>query len=125
MLGWVPGTNWIKRRTPKSLLGRSLLMILIPLVALQAVTFQIFYGTHLNIISRRLSSGIAGEIALTVQLMNRFPDEDDHDWILRRARERLGLDISLEPDAKLTNPRSTAIFGPMDEDLETALQEAF
>src|ERR1700677_737856 len=98
MRGWVPGTNWIKRLTPKSLLGRSLLMILIPLVALQAVTFQIFYGTHLNIVSRRLSSAIAGEIALTVQLMNRYPNAEDHDWILDRARERLGLDITLEPE---------------------------
>src|ERR1700761_7304217 len=94
----VPGMGWIKRLMPKSLLGRSLLMILIPLVALQAVTFQIFYGTHLSIISRRLSSAIAGEIALTVQLMDRYPSRQDHEWILDRARERLGLDITLERD---------------------------
>jgi two-component system, OmpR family, osmolarity sensor histidine kinase EnvZ len=125
MPGWVPGTNWIKRLTPKSLLGRSLLMILIPLVALQAVTFQIFYGTHLNIVSRRLSSAIAGEIALTVQLMNRYPNADDHDWILERARERLGLDITLEPETKLTDTRRIDILGPMDDDLAAALKESF
>ena len=61
----VPGMTWVKRFMPKSLLGRSLLMILIPLVALQAVTFQMFYGSHLDIVSRRLSAAIAGEIALT------------------------------------------------------------
>ena len=48
---------------PRSLLGRSLLMILIPLVALQVVTFQMFYGSHVDIISRRLTAAIAGEIA--------------------------------------------------------------
>ena len=48
---------------PQSLLGRSLLMILLPLVLLQAVTFQMFYGSHLDIVSRRLSAAIAGEIA--------------------------------------------------------------
>src|ERR1035438_42839 len=121
----VPGMGWLKRLMPKSLLGRSLLMILIPLVALQAVTFQIFYGSHLNIVSRRLSAGIAGEIALTTELMDRFPGQENHDWILARARRRLGLEISLEPGAELTDPRSTAILGPMDEDMETALNEAF
>src|SRR4051794_27070062 len=121
----VPGLNWVKRFTPKSLLGRSLLMILIPLVALQAVTFQIFYGSHLDIVSRRLSAAIAGEIALTARLMNRFPGKQDHDWILARAQERLGLEITLEPGAKLTNPVRTNILGPMDDDLEVALTESF
>jgi two-component system osmolarity sensor histidine kinase EnvZ len=110
---------------PKSLLGRSLLMILIPLVALQAVTFQIFYGSHVDIISRRLTAAIAGEIALTTELMDRFPGQPNHDWILSRAHQRLGLEISLEPGAKLTDPRNTNILGPMDDDMRTALTQAF
>src|SRR3979490_3434886 len=103
----VPGLSWLKRFMPKSLLGRSLLMILIPMVALQAVTFQMFYGSHLDIVSRRLSAAIAGEIAFTTQLMNRLPGQPEHNWILTRAQQRLGLEISLEPGAKLTDARST------------------
>jgi two-component system osmolarity sensor histidine kinase EnvZ len=121
----VPGMNQLKRLMPRSLLGRSLLMILIPLVALQAVTFQIFYGSHVDIVSRRLTAAIAGEIALTTELMDRFPGQQNHDWILAGARQRLGLEISLETGAKLTNPRSTTILGPMDDDLEVALNQAF
>jgi two-component system osmolarity sensor histidine kinase EnvZ len=52
--------GWLKRLMPRSLLGRSLLMILIPLLALQVVTFQVFYGSHVDIESRRLTSAIAG-----------------------------------------------------------------
>ena len=88
--------GWIKRFMPKSLLGRSLLMILIQLVALQAVTFQMFYGSHLDIESRRLTAAIAGEVALTTELMDRFPGQPNHDWIIARARRRLGLEITLE-----------------------------
>src|SRR5580658_5348397 len=121
----VPGAGWIKRLMPKSLLGRSLLMILIPLVALQAVTFQIFYGTHLDIISRRLSAAIAGEIAFTARLMNRYPDDEDHEWILARARDRLDLEINLEPGAKLTDKKRVNVLGPMDDDLDASLNEAF
>src|SRR5215475_12819460 len=97
----MPTPGWIRRITPKSLLGRGLLMILLPLVLLQAVTFQIFYGSHLDIISRRLTSAIASEIALTAELLNRYPDARDHDWIVARAGQRLGLDVMLEPGAVL------------------------
>ena len=121
----VPGMNLMKRLMPRSLLGRSLLMILIPLVALQAVTFQIFYGSHVDVVSRRLTAAIAGEIALTTQLLDRYPGERDHEWILAAARQRLGLEITLDPGARLTDPRSTNILGPMDDDLEVALNQAF
>src|ERR1700722_4070932 len=121
----VPGTSWIKRFMPKSLLWRSLLMILIPLVMLQAVTFQIFYGAHLDIISRRLSAAIAGEIALTTGLLNRYPDAEDQEWILARARDRLGLEINLEPGAKLEDIARINVLGPMDDDLEAALNQDF
>ncbi len=121
----VPGVGWIKRIMPKSLLGRSLLMILVPLVVVQVVTFQMFYGSHVDIESRRLTSAIAGEIALTTQLLDRFPGKPNQDWILARAQQRLTLDISLDPGAKLSNMRSTNILGPMDDDLDAALRQAF
>jgi hypothetical protein len=75
----------IRRVLPHSLLGRSLLMILLPLVLLLAVSLQIFYGSHLDIVSRRLSGAIAGEIAYTLEMLRRFPDRADRAWILRRA----------------------------------------
>lgn len=116
--------NWIKRRIlPRSLLGRSLLMILLPLVLLQAVALQIFYGSHLDIISRRLSASVAGELAYTVELMRRYPGPENRAWILDLAREQFGLDISVEPGAVLSNLRSTNILGPMDDDLAAALRE--
>ena len=121
----IPGLSFLKRFVPKSLLGRSLLMILAPLVALQAVTFQIFYGSHLDVVSRRLSSAIAGEIAVTTELMNRFPDQQDHEWILRRAAQRFGLEMRLDNAATLTREPRVNILGPMDDDLEAALRDIY
>ena len=121
----LPGLGWMKRFVPKSLLGRSLLMILVPLVALQAVAFQIFYGSHLDVVSRRLSSAIAGEILAAARLMDRFPDERDHEWIMNMARERFGLEMRLNPSAKLLITQRINILGPMDDDLEASLHDAF
>ena len=113
----------IKSLMPRSLLGRSLLIILVPLVLLDAVALQIFYGSHLSVVSRRLSGAVAGEVATTVELLRRAPDPDDQAWILDMARRQYELNIHLQPGANLPNVKRTNILGPMDEDLEAALNE--
>ena len=108
---------------PRSLLGRSLLIILLPLVLLQAVALQIFYGSHLEVVSRRFAGGVAGEIGYTLDQLHRFPGAADRDWILREARDQFDLDIELKPGAVLTSLKHKSILGPMDDDLAAALEE--
>jgi two-component system osmolarity sensor histidine kinase EnvZ len=119
----LPFSRAIKRMLPRSLLGRSLLMILIPLVLLQAVALQMYYGSHLDLVYRRLSGGVAGELQFTLQLMHRFPGPENTDWILGTARREFDLNMRLEPGAKLAPGRRINVLGPMDDDLEEALSE--
>ena len=112
-----------KKVLPRSLLGRSLLIILLPLVILQAVALQIFYGSHLEVVSRRFAASVAGEISYTLDMLRRFPRVTDRDWILRDARDQFDLDIGLKPNGLLTNIKHKAILGPMDTDLAAALEE--
>jgi two-component system, OmpR family, osmolarity sensor histidine kinase EnvZ len=125
MRTYVPGAGIIKRFFPRSLLGRSLLMILLPLVLLQAVALQIYYGSHLDLVSRRLSGGVTSEIAYTLDLMRHFPDEADREWILHDASRRFDLPITIDQDAILPNAKQVNILGPMDDDLTAALKETF
>jgi two-component system, OmpR family, osmolarity sensor histidine kinase EnvZ len=55
---WPGNGGWVN--LPRSLLGRSLLMILLPLILLEEVALQLFYGSNLDFSSRRLSSAAAG-----------------------------------------------------------------
>jgi two-component system osmolarity sensor histidine kinase EnvZ len=121
----VPFGSSLKRMMPRSLLGRTLLIMLVPLVVVQAIALQLFYGNHLNIVSRRLSSGIAGEIAYTVELLHQFQAPADRDWVLEMAREQFTLDITMEPGAKLAPRKTVNVLGPMDDDLAAALTEKF
>lgn len=113
----------VKRVLPRSLLGRSLLIILVPLVLVQVVALQIFYGSHLDIISRRLSGAIAGEIAATLELTERFPGPENRAWILQLAQQQYDIAMQIEPDAELPRGRRSAVFGPIDDDLAAALRE--
>ncbi|HUN40018.1 MAG TPA: ATP-binding protein [Acetobacteraceae bacterium] len=120
-----PGNRLIKRILPRSLLGRSLLMILMPLVLLQAVALQIFYGSQLNLVSRRLSSGVTDEIAYTLDLLHQFPDDADRAWILSDASRRFDLQFYLDRGAILQNTKPVNLLGPMDDDLNDALKQTF
>ncbi len=118
----IPKAHLLKRIFPRSLLWRSLLLILVPLIIVQAVALQIFYGSHLDIISRRFALAIAGEVATTVELLNRFPREGDRLWVLDNAWRQWEMAMHLEPRAVLPDARHTALIGPVDEDLAAALQ---
>uniref|UniRef100_UPI0038D21E42 ATP-binding protein n=1 Tax=Humitalea rosea TaxID=990373 RepID=UPI0038D21E42 len=111
---------------PKGLLGRSLLIILTPLVVLQAIALQLFYGGHLDIVSRRLAHGVAGDVGMVVELLTRFPNDADRGWVFREAAWRLDLSLAFEEGATLgpLQPRNAALpLLPLEEDLAFALRE--
>ena len=91
----------IKRLLPRTLLGRTLLIVLVPLLVVQAVAFQIFYGVHLNLVSRRLSAAVVGEIATTVALIEQSPDAAARDWALRNAWDQFEMRMELQPRGPL------------------------
>jgi two-component system osmolarity sensor histidine kinase EnvZ len=117
-----PQSRVVKRVLPHSLLGRSLLIMLVPLVLVMAVALQIFYGTHLDVISRRFAAAVASEIATTIDLLQRYPEPGDRNWILRNAWEQFELVMHVEPGAVLPRNRHTVLIGPVDDDLAAALR---
>src|SRR5271166_645182 len=121
----LPFAASVKQFLPRSLLGRTLLIMLVPLVLVQAIALQLFYGNHLDIVSRRLSSAIAGEIAYTVELMRQYQSPADRERVLEIARRQFSLDITMEPGAALEQRKWKNVLGPMDDDLAAALTEKF
>jgi two-component system osmolarity sensor histidine kinase EnvZ len=111
----------IKAILPRSLLGRSLLMILVPLVLLDLVALQMFYGSHISVVSRRFAGSVSGEIAVTIDLLRRYPEPADQAWLLQRVHQKYGLEMDLEPGAILPNTNWQNVLGPMDDDLAAAL----
>ena len=121
-----PLDRGLRRLVPRGLLGRSLLIILVPLVILQAIALQLFYGSHLDVISRRLAAGVAGDVAMVVGLLERETEAEDRGWIFREASWRLNLSLAYEAGARLatTGGRPASMpWLPLEEDLEAAMQE--
>ena len=113
----------VKKFLPRGLLGRSLLIVLVPLVVVQGVTFTIFYGTHLDVVSRRLSSAIGGEIAQTADLVAQQGTQAQTDELLLAARQQLELPMEFRAGAQLPPDTHVNQIGPMDDDLAQALRD--
>lgn len=90
---------WIKRLLPKSLLGRSLLIIVTPLVLLQVVAAFIFFDDHWDKVSRRLSLGVAGDVMAIADMLRRFPEPEHQRWILDNAQRHYSIQADYTPGA--------------------------
>ncbi len=102
-----------KRLVPRSLFGRFLLIIVIPLVLLQLVAGYVFFARHWETVSRRLAGALAGEIGTVIALRREMVNETDFRRLLFQMRRRLVLDTRFEPGARIegdTAPLGIAIF---------------
>ncbi|MFA7429155.1 MAG: ATP-binding protein [Rhodospirillaceae bacterium] len=115
---------------PRGLLGRALLILVIPVVVLQVVTAVVFFDRHWETVMRRLANSIAGDISAVLTLLGRNPWPEDQIWILELARAHMDLTISIEPGAILPNaerPRfgSDTIERAMSDALEERVRRPF
>jgi two-component system osmolarity sensor histidine kinase EnvZ len=72
----VPIGAFLKGLLPKTLLGRSLLIIVSPLILLQIFSAWVFFERHWDTVAIRLARGLAGEVAATIDLMRQNPTPD-------------------------------------------------
>ncbi len=120
-----PTMRLLRAFVPRGLLGRSLLIILLPLLIVQAVALQLFYGSHLDVVSRRLAGGLASEIAFVAALMERHPGAEERAWLFREGAWRLDLGLFFEPGAVLgpVPPRGASLpLLPLETDLVQAME---
>ena len=95
--------NAIKRILPRSLLGRSIMIIVTPLIILQVVSGFIFYESHWDKVTLRLARSVAGDVASVITMMRQFPGDENKNRIVGIAAGNLGLTIREAPEEILPN----------------------
>ncbi|HLO78306.1 MAG TPA: ATP-binding protein [Magnetospirillum sp.] len=116
-------TQWLKRLLPHGLLGRSLLIIVTPLIVVQLVSTYIFYASHWDTVAKRLATALAGDIGAVIESLRAFPDPESQLRSLRIAANKMDLDIRLQADGILPNVPPETPIGIMDAALYDAMQE--
>ena len=90
-----------KRLLPKTLFGRALLILVTPLILLQLVATHIFIDRHWETITRRLTSAIAGEIAVFISETQRDQTPKTRQRLFREAQQMLQLRMAFTAGAVL------------------------
>src|SRR5262245_40613357 len=113
--------NWLRQLLPRSLLGRSIMIIVTPLLLLQVVTTSVFYETHWDTVTKRLARSIAGDIATIIAVMPTDPAARQQ--LFDVARNSMQLTIAFVPGARLPDLPSTLRETLVDENLNNALAD--
>ena len=87
---------------PKTLFGRMLAIILVPMILVQVITVFIFYERHWDTVTRYMASSLASEISLLVDEIGATPDNSSLELGTKKAKQYFNFAITFEPEAILT-----------------------
>jgi two-component system, OmpR family, osmolarity sensor histidine kinase EnvZ len=112
---------WVKRVLPRSMFGRSLLIVVVPLILVQLIAAWVFYDRHWAAVSWRLSAGVAGDIGLVVEAMRLVNTPGETARFLEVAAAATDLDFTMRSGDTLGSP--AVATGSLTEDqLTQAMQ---
>lgn len=114
----------IKKFLPNSLFGRSLIIVVAPMVLLQSVLAFVFLERHWALVTQRMSEAVAREMAAVVALLETHPHESDMQSIIDIASKDLGLRVSVLPEASLPAPTGQPFFNLLDRTLAREINRA-
>src|SRR5438093_2126254 len=96
------GFSVLRRVLPRSLLGRSLVIIVTPLIILQVVSAWAFYERHWDNVTKRLANSVGGDIAAVIDLRKRLGPEYEKE-LFRIAADNMNLTLAIEPGQHLAD----------------------
>jgi two-component system osmolarity sensor histidine kinase EnvZ len=114
--------RFMKRRLPTSLWGRSLLIIVLPVLIMQAAVTWAFFDMHWQTVTARLSDGLAGDVAWAVESYADDPTPQNLEIIADRAQRSMSLSIALQDGAVLPAEARRGPLGVVDRALGKALE---
>ena len=119
----------IKKILPRSLLGRTLLIIVTPLVLLQIVSATVFYESHWTKVSRSMARSLAGDISALIELLHQDHSPQGITAIRELAANNMGLVVTLEKNKILANVPEKKSVGIVDKmfvrSLKNSVQRPF
>lgn len=102
--------RWVKRYLPKTLFGRTLVIIVTPLVLMQVISAYVFYDRHWDIMTRRLVHSLAGDIAFLIEELQPPITNDAVEALSVRAVRHFDIELDWRPGAILPNQPAAPLF---------------
>lgn len=111
----------LKRFLPTGLYQRSLIIIVAPMVILQAFVTYVFMDRHWQMVTQRLSENTVADIALMLSEYEQKPTAETASQIAARANTYLSMSVAFLPDEALPTTPSTS-GGLLDRSLSDEIE---
>jgi two-component system osmolarity sensor histidine kinase EnvZ len=118
-----PITRWLKRVLPHTLLGRSLLIIVMPLLLVQVISTWVFYDRHWYTMTKRLALGVAGDIAMAIDQRGLARTDAERDQLQVLAQWHTELRLEFHKGEILPNKSVVDLVGSLDDILRDAIRD--
>jgi two-component system osmolarity sensor histidine kinase EnvZ len=117
-----PVERWLRRRLPRRLFPRSILIIVLPMVVLQSVVTFVFLNRHWANMTERLSAATAQEIAAIVNLAETLPP-DIRAEVIDSTGQMLFNTARLTDAERLPPPGPKPFFSLLDSTLSRSIAQ--
>ena len=107
----------IKKIIPSTLIGRSIIIIFVPIIIIVLLTSFVFYQTSWSIISKRLTESVAADINVLVKLINN----DLTDNAINIANQDFKMKINIISDKQLLSSKFSLNSGILSNRLNQSL----
>ena len=91
----------IKKFLPRSLFGRSLMIIMTPILLIQIIATFVFFDRHWSKMAQRLSFAVAADITAISYSLEQDPSAENMERIIKLASQHLDLLVSYQAGATL------------------------
>lgn len=95
--------KWIKAFLPRSLFARSLLILITPVILIQAITAFIFLDRHWDRVTSRLAFAVAAEVSSIADAINRNPSPENIEYLQNFIAPRLDFQMKWYKGESLKN----------------------
>jgi len=113
----------LRRYMPKSLYGRALLIVILPIFLIQSFVTYVFFARHSDLVSANLSANIAGQIALVTELYRKTADPYERARIAEDALDDLNISVRFAPGEKIPLKDKRAFTALYNDTLDRQLGE--
>ena len=113
---------WLRRKMPKGLFARALLIIITPMVLLQSMIAYTFMERHWQTVTQRLSAVLTQDIAAIIDMRQLLPNPTATEELERLVLSRMNLDIDFLPLEPLPPALPKPFFEILDESLSAELR---
>lgn len=87
----------LKRILPSGLFGRSILIVVTPMVMLQGIVTYAFFVRHHDMMTQQMAKGVAADVAFLIDIVAHHPDAQARDTLLAMAARNLEYKVAFLP----------------------------